>query len=783
MREIALALRRLRRDPWATAGAVVAAALGAGLNTAVFAVAFGVLGRPLPYTQPDRLVVINAEAPLAAIEGWRLRLPSFASVTGYARENLTVQGAGDSRLATIAFVDDHFFDTLGARPISGRTFGRGEAAVVVLGERFTRQSGLAPDRAPGTALTIGGVAVTVAGVVPASFAFPTDRIDLWMTGASAPVIGFDSSADARRFRLVGRLKAGVSLAQAGDDATRARLEADPPSRRRASGPVRVEKLEDVLVGSVRPVLRAFSAAAAIVLLVACANVATILVGRTIARRRELAVQRALGASPMRLFSSVVSESLLIAFAGAALGIGFAVGSVRLLSRWAAGIIPRLGDIGVDWVVLLFASAVAAAAALVAALPAIRALGAGTENLRSHTSARIGDRRIRGALIVTQIALAVVLLAGGGLLARTIAGLLRADIGVTTRGAAVTQLLLTEGASFRALARAPVLQRIVDQVRALPGVTAAGAGSTMPPNNAAVEVTVRFVRENIESLHSFAASSVTPGFLPALGARILQGRDFAAGDEHPERPVVVLSESAARAFFPNDRDVVNRELPMALPGLRARGSPRVIGVVSDIKYSGLEADAGPALYVSWQEFPAGHVYLAVRTGREDPLALAAPLRGIVRDADSRIPAMPIRSLDDVIQRSVSDRRLNALLGTSIALLAFAVAMVGLAASLMRVVSERRQELAIRAALGATPARAVRSVVGEGALLAGLGVAIGCGGALAIGRALGSMLHGVSPHDPLTLTAVAVFVGGASLLACYLPARRAAQVEPIAALRGE
>src|SRR6185503_9620429 len=190
-------------------------------------------------------------------------------------------------------------------------------------------------------------------------------------------------------------------------------------------------------------------------------------------------------------------------------------------------------------------------------------------------------------------LAVVLLAGGGLLVRTISGLLHADIGVTTRGAAVTQLLLTEGASYTALTRAPVLHQIVDRVRALPGVSAAGVGSTMPPDNAAIEVTVRFVRDNNESMHRFAASSVTPGFLPALGARLLQGRDFAAGDERPERPVVVLSESAARAFFPGDRDVVNRELPMALPGpMRARGRPRVIGVVSDIKYSGLAADAGP-----------------------------------------------------------------------------------------------------------------------------------------------------------------------------------------------
>ena len=784
MQEIVLALRRLRRDPWAVAGAVLAAALGAGLNTAVFAVAYGVLGRPLPYADAERLVLLSISVPQSRINDWRASLPSLASMTAFARENLTVEGAGDARLATVALVDDHFFETVGTRPRSGRTFTTGDSGLAVMSERFARQSGLDVNRAPGSAITVGGVSLTVAGIVGEEFAFPSDRIDLWVPAATAQAVVFNDSGDVRRFSLVGKLKPGVPPAQAAADATRARVEINPDDRRAvATDPIKVERLRDVIVGGIGPVLRAFSAAAWIVLLVACANIATILIGRTLSRERELAVRRALGATRGRLFAGVVSESLIIALAGAAGGVLLAFATVRLISRWAAGIIPRLAEIQIDWTVLLFATGVAALAATLAALPALRTLGWAAANLRVNTiGPRRGDRRIRGALIVTQIALAVVLLAGGGLLARTILSLLRSDIGVETRGTIVTQLLLTEGMAFNASPRGLLLDDLLRRVRALPQVRAAGAGSTLPPDNAAFEVTFRFVRDSSDSVYRFSLSSVTPGYLPAIGARILQGRDVADGDERGDRPMVVLSQTAARAFGFSG-DAVGRELSSTLPGpLRARGRPRVIGVVSDIKYTGLAAETGPAIYLPWRELPAGHLFLAIRSDR-DSAAFAPAVRSIVRSLDARIPAMPIKTLDDVVQRSVSDRRLNAMLGASVSLLAFAVAMVGLSASLMRVVSERRQELAIRAALGATPARAVQGIVGEGAVLAGAGVVLGSAGAVVVGRGLGALLHGVSPHDPVTIAGVAVFVGAASLVACYMPARRAARIDPLVLLRSE
>jgi predicted permease len=604
-----------------------------------------------------------------------------------------------------------------------------------------------------------------------------------MPAAAAPAIAFDRSNDARRFLLIGRLRHSATVAQARDEVARVQARLDPPTVRRQREPVRVVSVRERVVESVRPVLVAFAAAAGIVLLIACANVATILVGRTLGRRRELAVRRALGASPRQLFASILSESFLISLAGGALGVAIAVIAVRVFARWAAGIIPRLGDIHLDWAALGFTVATTMVAALLSAVPAVRTL-----HRASAPSLRLGgwassplDRRSRGALIIVQIALAVVLLTGGALLARTIVGLLRGELGISAPGTIVTQLLLTTGPSFSAGDRAPLLDDVLRRVRSLPGVTAAGAGSNLPPDNASIEVRVTLAGEAGDRAHRLSMGSATPGYLPAIGARLLEGRDFRDGDDGAGHLFTVISESAARALLPG-APAVGRQLPFSLPGLRDRGRPTVIGIVRDIKYLGLESPAGPAIYAMWSHFPAGRTFLAVRT-QEPAAKMASSLRGILRERDPRIPLMPVRTLEEVVERSVSDRRLRALLGGSVALLAFAVAMVGLSGSLMRIVSERREELAIRAALGASPARAVRTIVREGILLAGIGVAVGCVAALAMGRALSSLLHGVSPHDPATLAAVAAFVGAVSLLASYIPARRAARVDPLLLLRSE
>jgi predicted permease len=537
-------------------------------------------------------------------------------------------------------------------------------------------------------------------------------------------------------------------------------------------------LHEQLTTRARPALFAFGAAAVLVLVVACANVATILVGRTAGRRRELAVCRAIGASPSRLLLTVVSEALLIAGAGTALGVLLATAGVSRIRTWAAGILPRLAEVSLDWTVLLFACAIAALSAVLGAVPAIRMLGPGDVGLREASSAGPVAARTRTALVIGQIALAVVLLAGGGLLTRTIVALLTADIGIERRGAAISELMLTETTTFDATGRTALVDDLLQRIRALPAVRAAGIGSSLPPDNAQLEIRVRLVDRH-EAVHTLSLTSATPGYLEAIGARLVRGRLFEAADNRRDRPVAVMSASAARALMPAG-DPIGEELPIELPGLRTRGRPVVAGVVSDIKYSGLDVPPGPAVYVAWTELPAGRAYLAVRTDG-DPLAAAPAIRDILRRLDSGMPVVPIKTLDEVVQGSVADRRARALLGGAVALLAFSVALIGLVANLVRLIRERRRELAIRSALGAAPSDAVRMVLRESLAVAAIGVAIGTACALAAGRALASLLHGVSPNDPATLGYVAVLVIASSALSAVVPARRAARVDPAQVLR--
>ncbi len=399
------------------------------------------------------------------------------------------------------------------------------------------------------------------------------------------------------------------------------------------------------------------------------------------------------------------------------------------------------------------------------------------------AARLAAHVCAHILAVSQIALAVLLLSAGALLTRTIVRLLQADIGVEPRGVIVSQWILTSTIRFDALDQQRAIDRALDRVRGIPGVVAAGAGSSLPPDNAVITLSARLVGPTgTRHIPGMSLTSVTPGYLEALGVRLLKGRSFDDADNRRGDLVTVLSESAARALLPGV-DPIGKPLPIDLPaGMRTRGRATVLGVVSDVKYSGLESVAGPGVYVLWKELPAGHIYLAARS-RGDALAAAPLLRAGLHDVDPDIPLMPIRRLDEVMQRSVADRRLRALLGGSVGLLAVAIALVGVAGGLARMVTERRRELAIRAALGATPARALRSVLSDGAIVTACGIGAGVLMTLAGGRMIQSLLFGVSPHDPATLTAVAIAVGAAALLACYLPARRAAATNPMELMRDE
>jgi len=775
--ELIAATRRLQNDPWASGAAVVALSLGIGLTTLVFAVGYGVLLRPLPYRSPERLVMMAASAPASAISAWRDHLGSFMQVAGYARGDLTVRGLGDARPVASAVVSDEFFQILGMPPLRGRALnGPHDFGVVVVSQRFARREGAA-DGILGRSIVVGSAPVTIVGVMPDTFAFPDDATDVWIPAGAVPAIPLGDVADERRFQLFGRLHEGVTIDVARGAVSRARAVIDPKSRPPA-GPD-AASFRQMSTAPIRPALLALAVSAVLVFLIACANVATIMIARTIQRQRELAIRVAVGGTRWRVFATVLAESAVIAALGTVLGAALAAVAVRLVPVVAGNAIARVHDVRIDWRVLLFAAVVASVAAASAAAPALRVPIPDPADFRDQGITRRGTRH-RAVLTAGQIAVSLVLLIAAALLGRTVTTLLGRDIGIDTRRTLVSQVLLTDAMSFAARAQAARLQNVLDRLRGVAGVRAAGAGSSLPPNNGSLAMTLRVVTDSSEkTTPELTFSAVTPGYLEAIGARRIRGRLFDTSDERSGVLSVVLSQSAARTLSPG-RDPTGTSLDFSLPGLHQRGHPAVIGIVGDVAYEGLEFSPGPAIYVLWRELPASHVFLAVRsTG--DPAGVAAAVRAAIREADPALPVMPIRSMDAAVTRSISDRTMRALVGGAAAALALAIAAVGLAGGLSRTIAERRRELAIRAALGATPSTSVRLVLREVAGIVGIGTAVGLAAGVAGARVLRSAVYPVSPYDPLVLTGVAALVVVLSIAVCAVPARRAATIDPMEVLR--
>jgi predicted permease len=773
--ELRLAARRLLRDPWTTATAIVTVALGAGVSIAVFAAAYGLFVRPLPYDSDGRLRIIDVRTPLDAVERWRDELRSFDRLTAYAGEGLVITGLGDARRSRGAYVDDWFFDTLAARPVAGRVLSRGAAAEAVISERLARAAGLRPDGVLGTAIVAGGAALTIVGVLPDEFAFPAASTDIWVPARAANPVPLGRQADARRFRFAGLIRPGASDTSASGELERVRRLLDPGAKPRSDPAGAIQSAHEVVTQNLRSTIVVLAAAAAGLWIITCANLATILVSRTIARRRELAVCRALGAGPWRQIASMLSESISITAAGTLLGVVFATAALQAITAWAHELIPRPGEVRLDLNPLLFAALAAITLSIAATALALPAQRRGTVHLQSQLTRNTpGERHTRAILLVSQVALVVVLISGGALLVRTVAGLLRTDLGLDSRNTVVSNLVLTSATTYQASSRWPLLRELLDRVRALPGVRSAGAGSSLPPDEKQLEISASFTGPNGETSHGFSAAIVTPGYLEALGARLFDSSDLLAS------PSVVLSESAAHAAFGN-MAAVDRELPFNVPGVSDQRRARVVGVVGDIRYSGLEATGDAAIYVPWHLAPMGQGFLAVETTGHDTASTLEAVRTIIRELDPTLPLTPMRGLDEIVARSIGVRRIAAAVAAILALLAFAIALVGLAGNVLRSVEERRRELAIRAALGARPSGLVRLVASEVLIQSATGLALGIAAALATGGLLRSLIVGVSEYDAGTLGAVIVLVLSASLVAASIPASLAARIAPAEVLK--
>ena len=682
----------------------------------------------------------------------------------------------------MATVSEGFFEVIGVPALRGAVprlaGGDGRAVVSAALARAVEDETGRP--AVGQAMTIGDGRYDVAAVMPAGFAFPSAAVDAWV--ADQPDIRGDLGT-------VGRMGDGVSLAQVRDDAARvvrevlAALGGRVDSRGAAVTPV-----EETLLGEVRPVLRVSVAAALLVLVVAGANAATLLVGRSAARRREFAVRIALGSGRARLFRAALVEGLALAAGGLVLGLAAAWIGLRLFAAAAAGVLPRVGAVALDPPVVLAGLALtllAGVACGVASVAGVRGDGAVLRGGAAATGSRAAGR-LRAGLVAGQIALSIVLLSGAGLLVRTVERLLDEEAGFEPRQALTARLMLADTSFIEGAAQAQTafVANLLERVRQLPGVQAAGVGSVLPPDDDPVSVQLvyeddRGAVSRREIVLSFGA--VTRGYFAALGTRLRDGRRFDAADDLAEAGPLILSETAARFFDPSG-DPVGRPSPYHIDALGIARRAPVIGVVDDMKYEGLAAPRGGTIYVPWQRVPTGVSHLVVRT-TGDPTALAPAVRDLVRTLHPSLPVPEVRSLADHVAGSIAERRLRALPAVGFAALALAVAMVGLFGVLARAVVERRQELAIRAAVGGSPGRLVRHFLRSAVAVTGVGLAAGLPAAVATGRGLATLLYGVRPNDAATLAAVAAVVVLAALAASAIPARRAARLDPVIALRAE
>ena len=790
------AWKGVRGGGLASIAAVVALGLGCGAAITASAITYTGLVRPLPFADADHLVTLRKVfAPtgmasgikLAEFDRWRTEVSATLDLAVYSTERTTLRDASGAREIQAGYLAGPLFDVLGVKALVGRLPDERDRTSAVVSQRFASQFGAGSSDILGRSFTVGGRSFEVVGVLPASFGVFEDR-DLWLPAYGAAPVSVIGREDARAYRLIARVRSGRSFDDGRAEATRTLLSIVPQAQR-ANYHIEMQPLRDSLVGGARPVILAFLAASLLVLVVACANVAMLAVTRAVTRTREFAVRIALGASRARLFRVLALEMLMLAAGGAFLGWWMASAASAALARQTGLDIPRLAT--------FTTSAPIAAATILAVLVVLATCGAAPMLVIGHatlaTSLRAAAstsapaaRRLRDVLVVTELAVAFVLLTGAGLLGRTVWALSHTDLGVSApeRVLAVT-VPIGESTETNPAARVATIDRLVREARQLPGVTAAGVSGNLPPDATSIAFTIRVTTtdSSVDSTRVFDFVPTSDGALEALGARLVSGRALTERDMQPGQPVAVLSESALKHLNLAVTAAVDRDLPMTLPSASGvRVKPRIVGVIRDVRYSGLDAAMHGGVYVPWTQLPLGRAFLIIRT-TGDPAALAAQAMSLVRRADPSLPPGEARTLEAAVDHALLPRTTRFGLIGVFAAAAVLLAIVGLSGALLRSVAERRRELAIRAAVGATPRVLLRSVLQHGFLLAVAGVAVGLAASLAFGRAMATLVFGVRPTDPLTSAATTAVVFAIALGVCYLPARRAAAADPVELLRSE
>jgi putative ABC transport system permease protein len=813
--DVRYALRSMRRQPGFVAVAVLTLALGIGANTAIFGIVHAVLLRPLPYADPGTLVAVTNHWPGNARGGMsdpeyldyaeRSRGLQIAAMTGVAT-NL-VGGSGDPERIAGALVTANSFDVLGVQPVLGRGFADGDdragrSAVVVLSDALWRRRFGGDPALIGKVVGIDGVACTVIGVMGPDFRLPAEFGGDARIGVIRPIVLDPAAPRVKRgghyLAGVARLRPGVTVpaAAAEMDGTNAALMREFPDQYRQGGfGITVVALREALLGDSRPVLLILAGAVGLVLLLACANIANLLLARGESRGRELAVRAALGASRFRVIRQLLTESTLLSLAGAAAGLAVASWCQRAVIALAPTALPRLADLTLDRPVLLFATVLGVTTGVLFGLvPAARLsraqVGASLKDgARGTTDA--GRRRVRNALVVCQVTIALVLLVAAGLLLKSFARVLAQPSGIETGRVLTLRVSLPQSRYPGLPDVSGFFTRLLDRVSALPGVEAAGAGSGLPLAVASGDWSFDVEgRPRVNNRHSGAADwyVVTPGYFETLGVHLVRGRRPLASDDEQAAPAVFLNETAARVFFPGE-DPIGRRLQLTHTTGREQPWRIVSGIVADVRQRGLDEPPRAELFIPYRQFQhfaagvqARAMTIVIRTSG-DPLALTGAVRAQLRDLDSEVPAAQVRDMETVLSESVAPRRLNAALIGAFAVLALVLAVIGLYGVIAYNVQERTREIGVRIAVGASRASVLRLVVGDAMRLVAAGVALGLTLALVFGGVLNDLLFDVSARDASILGSVALLLPAAAVLASYVPARRAMSVDPVVALRGE
>jgi predicted permease len=809
LQDLRYALRMFLKSPGFVAIAVLTLALGIGANTALFSIVKGVLLNPLPYPHSEQVVAVYASTtavprgPASYLNfiDWQRGSKTFASMAMYRNQDYNFTDLSESERLSGYMISSDFFTVLGVNPILGRTFRRdedqvGAGPVVILGGGFwKRKFGSSPE-VLGKSLILNGVSYTIVGVIPSSFSFYGHDRDVYTPLGQWNDPSFLDRRISVSARVIGRLKAGVSLAQAQADVDilARNLAAEFPVADKDVG-ITLVSMKDDIVGNVEPFLLVLLAAVGFLLLIACANVANLLLARAISRSREFAVRAALGASRMRVIRQLLTESVLLAGIGAAIGLAFSYWGTRAVLNTLPGTLPRTNEVHLDGRVLVFTVALSLVSAVIFGLaPALKSSRTNLQEILKESGRGSSGARHRAqkAFVAVEVSLALVLLIGAGLMLRSLAALWRVNPGFNPSHAITFSLSMPSSSATTSAETRARLRRFDDKLRSIPGVKAVsvtlGSRPMIHDSSLPFWIEGRPKPANDNEMPGAMFYLVEAGFQQAMGITLQRGR-FITAQDHENTPIVIdIDDVLARTYFPH-QDPIGQHIHLEQFNVEAE----IVGVVGHVKQWGLGNDAKSAIEAQF-DYPfmqlpeklmpmvADAVAVVLRTEGE-PAAVMGLVRRAVYENDPREIIYNVETMDDILASSFAARRLSMILLGVFAGFALILSCVGIYGVISYLVGQRTHEIGVRMALGAQRGDVMRLVLGEGWRMALLGVAIGVAAALGLTRFMGSQLFGITAHDPLTFAGVAIVLMTVALLACFVPALRAVRVDPMIALRYE